>query len=109
MLRNLADRAPTDDETLERAAMKLRISQLEALVDRLKTQLSDEKQARAAAEALAAKDGFWKSYRKSAGTAAGVATVGVFTIGVPSAAVYFLGADHPMVRSVLTVVGRLPD
>ncbi len=109
VLRHLANRAPTDNEILEKAALKLRIAQLETLVDRLALQLADEQQAHEATKALATKDGFWKSYRNSAGTAAGVAGVSVVAVGVPAAAVYFLGIDHPAVQAVLTVLGRLPN
>jgi hypothetical protein len=64
--------------------------------------------ARLAAEALAKKDGFIASFRKASGTAAGAGTIALVGVGVPTAAVYFLGADHPLVHAFLTVVGRLP-
>jgi hypothetical protein len=89
-------------------ALRLRIHHLEAIVARLTEALKDEKQARAAAEAIAAKDGFLNAYRKGLGAAAGVGTVGLIGVGVPTAAVYFLGAEHPLVQALLTVMGRLP-
>ncbi|AWZ21052.1 leucine rich repeat protein [Roseovarius sp. TM1035] len=88
--------------------LRLRIHHLEAIIKRLTQALKDEQQARAAAEALAMKDGFWQSYRKSLGIAAGAGTIGVMGVGVPTAAVYFLGLDHPLVQAFLTVMGRLP-
>lgn len=109
VLRRLATPETSDDAILERAALKLRIGQLEALVDRLTQQLSDEKLAREAAEALAKKDGFAHSFRKGAGAAAGAGAVALIGVAVPSAFVYFLGVKHPAVQSVLTVLGRLPD
>lgn len=95
-------------EPLEETKLRQRVGYLEQLLERLKKALEDEKKAKEALEVLAKKDGFWGSYKKSAGTAAGVATVGIFSIGVPSAAIYFLGADHPIVQSVLTTIGKLP-
>jgi len=108
VLRALAPDAEPIRETLDEAHLRLRIAQLEAIVERLTSDLADERKRREAAEALAAKDGFLHSYRKSAGTAAGLATVGLVTVGVPAATVYFLGAEHPLVQAVLTVLGRLP-
>lgn len=95
-------------EALDEAHLRLRIAQLEAIIERLTGDLADERKRREAVEALAAKDGFLHNYRKSAGTSAAVATVGLVTVGVPAAVVYFLGAEHPMVQAVLTVLGRLP-
>jgi len=108
VLRALAPDAEPMTGALDEAHLRLRIAQLEAIVERLTGDLADERKWREAAEALAAKDGFLHNYRKSAGTAAGVATVGLISIGVPAAAVYFLGIEHPMVQAVLTVLGRLP-
>ena len=96
------------DAQHEENLLRLRISQLESLVDRLTVQLKDAEEARKAAEALAQKDGFTRSYRKSLGVAAGAGTVTLIAVGVPTAAVYFLGAEHGLVKSFLTVVGRLP-
>lgn len=92
----------------EERNLRLRISQLEVLVERLTDQLSDANEATKAAEALAKKDGFLASYRKSLGTAAAVGTVGIIAVGVPTAAIYFLGVEHPLVQAYLTAIGRLP-
>lgn len=108
VLRALAQAPGSDDDTLERAALKRQIAHLENKIRRLAQQLADEELAHQATRDLAAKDGFWKSYRTGAGLAAGTATVSLFAVGVPSAAVYFLGADHPAVQAVLTVLGRPP-
>ena len=35
-------------------------------------------------------------------------TVGLIAMGVPAAAVYFLGADHPLVTAVMSAIGRVP-
>lgn len=96
------------DAQHEENLLRLRISQLESLVDRLTVQLKDAEEARKAAEALAQKDGFMRSYRKSLGIAAGAGTVTLVGVGVPTAAVYFLGAEHELVKAFLTVLGRLP-
>lgn len=93
---------------LEKAKLELRIAQLEELVTRLTQQLQDETNAREAAEALAGKGEFGRSFKKAAGLAAGTAAVGVMTVGVPTAVVYFLGREHPLIQSFLTVLGRLP-
>ena len=108
VLRALAPASEPLTDPLEEARLRLRIGQLEAIVERLTAQLADEVKLREAAEALAKKDGFGHSFRKSAGTATGVAAVGLVTIGVPAAVVYFLGAEHPLVQAVLTVLGRVP-
>lgn len=92
----------------EERNLRLRLAQLEMLVERLTTALKNSKEATMAAEALAAKDGFLASYKKSLGTSAGVATAGIVTVGVPTAAIYFLGVEHPLVQALLTAVGRLP-
>jgi uncharacterized small protein (DUF1192 family) len=96
------------DERHEERNLRLRIAQLEAVVERLTGELREADAARTAAEALAQKDGFAASFRKASGTAAGAGTVALIGVGVPTAAVYFLGADHPLVQAFLTVVGRLP-
>ncbi|WP_296641034.1 leucine-rich repeat domain-containing protein [Roseinatronobacter sp.] len=107
-LRNLAPANEPTSDPLQRAHLELRISQLEQLVDRLTRQLADETKAREAAEALAKKEGFLSNYKQGAGKAAGVATVSLATVGVPTAAVFFLGVEHPLVQAFLTVIGRLP-
>jgi hypothetical protein len=109
VLRRLAQPETADDAALERAALRLRINQLESLVERLTQQLSDETLAREAAEAMMKKDGFAHSFRKGAGLAAGTGMIALLGVTVPSAFVYFLGAEHPAVQAVLTVMGRLPD
>jgi hypothetical protein len=96
------------DERHEEQNLRLRIAQLEAVVERLTAELLDAEAARIAAEALAKKEGFVASFRKASGTAAGAGTIALIGVGVPTAAVYFLGADHPLVQAFLTVVGRLP-
>ena len=78
------------------------------MVAKLTGQLADAEKAVAAAQGLAAKDGFWANFKKSAGLATGAGAIGLIGVGVPSAAVYFMGAEHPVVRSFLTVLGRLP-
>ena len=108
VLGNLADDPITSGDPEREQWLLLRIAQLEAIIERLTRALRDTEQARLAAEALSKKDGFLQSYRKSLGTAAGVGTVGLIGVGVPTAADYFLGADHPLVTAFLTVMGRLP-
>ncbi|MCL1628554.1 hypothetical protein M3N55_07410 [Roseibaca sp. V10] len=108
VLRELAPETTPPDDPLQTAHLELRISQLEQLVDRLTRQLADETIAREAAEALAKKEGFLSNYKQGAGKAAGVATVSLATVGVPTAAVFFLGVEHPLVQAFLTVIGRLP-
>lgn len=93
---------------LERAKLELQIVHLETLVRRLTQQLQDEVKAREVAEALAGKGEFGRSFQKAAGLATGTTAVGVVTVGVPAAAVYFLGSEHPFIQSFLTVLGRLP-
>lgn len=99
--------AQTDVSEAERN-LRLRLAQLEVLVERLTDQLKDAKEATKAAETLAKREGFWTSYRKSLGTSAGVATVGIVTVGVPTAAIYLLGSENPIVQAFLTGVGKLP-
>jgi len=108
VLRKLAPETTPPDDPLQTAHLELRISQLEQLVDRLTRQLADETKAREAAEALAKKEGFLSNYKQGAGKAAGFATVSLATVGVPTAAVFFLGVGHPLVQAFLTVIGRLP-
>ncbi|CUX81549.1 MAG: Leucine Rich repeats (2 copies) [Roseibaca calidilacus] len=108
VLRNLAPDSEPPSDPLDRAHLELRIAQLETLVDRLTRQLADETLAREAAEALAKKEGFWSKYRQSAGWFSGAATVSIATVGVPTAAIYFLGVEHPLVQAFLTAMGRLP-
>jgi uncharacterized small protein (DUF1192 family) len=108
VLRNLApDRAP-DPAVLREPELRLRIAHLEALVERLTAQLRNETAARQAAEAMAAKDGFVANYRKELAKAAAWGTIPIISVGVPTAAVYFLGASHPLVEAFLTVMGRPP-
>ena len=104
-LRHIANRPPSDNEILEKAALKLQISQLEALVDRLALQLADERQAHAATKALATRGRFGKSYRQSAGKP----QVQRPSRSRPSAAFCFPGSAHPAVPAVLAILGRLPD
>jgi Leucine-rich repeat (LRR) protein len=100
-------RAQTDAAKNERN-LRLRLAELEMLVERLTEQLKDAKEATKAAEALAKNEGFWASYKKSVGATAGVATVGIVTVGVPTAAIYFLGVENPLVEAFLTTIGKLP-
>jgi hypothetical protein len=108
VLGHLAEDAPRASTKDRERALLLRISQLESIVARLTAALKQEEEARKAADAMAKKDGFLESFRKSAGTAAGAGTVGLIAVGVPTAAVYFLGADHPLVTAFLTAIGKLP-
>lgn len=110
VLRNLAPSTVPPQAPLDRSILEARIVELETLVNRLKEQLSDETKARKVAENLAKSDGFMANFRRSAGKAAGIGTASVaaslVTVGVPTAAMYFLGADHPIVTTFLTVIGR---
>ena len=101
--------APIGPENPNREAeLTAHIKALEDQVQTLTAQLEDAEKAREAAEALAKSDGFWSSYGKAAGTAAGAGTVALTTVAVPTALTYFLGAEHPLIHSFLTVMGRLP-
>lgn len=112
VLRNLAPASEALDASLDRDALEERIAELEALVDRLTLELSDETNARKAAEELAASDGFRANFLKSAGKAAGYASVSavasIVAVGVPTVAVHFLGVEHPVVTAFFNVLGRLP-
>lgn len=99
-----AQRSAAEDERY----LRLRIAQLEALVEKLTLQISDASEAMKAAQALAKSDGFFTSFRKASGTAAGAGTVALVAVGVPTAVIYFLGAEHPLVQAYLTAIGRLP-
>ncbi|MGZ3218366.1 leucine-rich repeat domain-containing protein (plasmid) [Paracoccus sp. T5] len=107
-LEHLAPASEPATDPLEQAKLELQIVQLEALVRRLTQQLQDETKAREVAEALAGKGEFGRSFKKAAGLATGTAAIGVVTVGVPAAAVYFLGNEHLLIQSFLTVLGRLP-
>lgn len=107
-LDHLAPASVPVDDPLDRAKLELRIAQLETLVTRLTQQLQDETKSREAAEALAGKGLFARNVKIGAGLATGAAAVSVVTVGVPTAAVYFLGIEHPLVQAFLTVLGRLP-
>jgi Leucine-rich repeat (LRR) protein len=108
VLGHLAENAPLASTKDREHALLLRISHLESLVTRLTAALKNEEEARKAAEALAKKESFVHAFRKSAGTAAGAGSVALIGVGVPTAAVYFRGADHPLVTAFLTVIGKLP-
>lgn len=90
------------------AGLRRRIAELEASVSELTRNLADAEKAREAAEVLAKTNGFWGSYRKSAGLAAGAGTVALAGVGGFSSLIYFLGADHPAIHALLTVTGKLP-
>jgi hypothetical protein len=112
VLRNLAPNGDRPEDPLDRRKLETRIAELEKLVYQLTEQLCDETKARKAAEALTASDSFMVNFRKSAGRTAGIAavsaTVTLVAVGVPAAAVFFLGAEHPAITSILTVIRRLP-
>lgn len=96
VLRGLAPETTPTDDPLQTAHLELRISQLEALVDRLTRQLADETKAREAAEALAKKEGLISTHNKAFAAEAGKWNARLVYIGVPSAAFYFLGAENPL-------------
>jgi hypothetical protein len=108
VLKHLVDDPDLGSAVARENRLRLRIAQLEAIIERLTEALKNGEDARKAAEALTKKDGFLQSYRKSLGTSAAVGTIGLISVGVPTAAIYFLGVEHPLVRAFLTVVGRLP-
>lgn len=112
VLRNLAPDTEASTTPLDRDALEERIAELEALVERLTAELSDETNARKAAEELVASDGFKANFYKSAGKAAGYASIStaasIVAVGVPAVAVHFLGVEHPVVTTFLNVLGRLP-
>jgi uncharacterized protein YjbI with pentapeptide repeats len=112
VLRNLAPDTAPQATQLDRRDLEARIIELETLVDQLTEQLSDATKAREVAEELARSDGFIANFRRSAGKTAGFGSVSaaasIVTVGVPTAAVYFLGVEHPLVTTFLTVIGRLP-
>ncbi len=103
VLRNLAPETTPVTDPLNRAHLELRIAQLEALVSRLSGQLSDETKRREAVEALAKKDGFIATHNKSFATEAGKWNARLVYVGVPSAAVYFLGAENALVATLSKV------
>lgn len=107
-LRHLSEPEQPADQPLEPAKLEARIANLEAQISKLTTQLGDAEKAREAAEALARKPGYWQNFRQSAGKASGVAVVSLATVGAPTAAVFFLGTEHPLVHAFLTVLGRVP-
>lgn len=100
VLRPLAARPDSDALAAEKAALKRRIAQSETLLYRLPKRLSDEQQAHDATTALVSTEGFWQSDTESLGTSARVATVSFCAVGIPSAAVQFLGADPTAGRAV---------
>lgn len=112
VLRNLAPDTAPQATQLDRGDLEARIIELETLVDRLTEQLSDATKARQVAEELAGSDGFIANFRRSSGKAAGIGSVSaaasLVTVGVPTAAVYFLGVEHPLVTTFLSVIGGLP-
>ena len=105
ILDRVADSFDTPDPN---ADLVRRIAELEAAVADLTRELSETEKAKEAAEALAKANGFWGAYRKSAGLAAGAGTIALAGICSTTSLVYFLGAEHPAVQSLLTVLGRLP-
>ena len=46
--------------------------------------------------------------RSSAGKAAGLGSVAIVGTTGTAALIHFLGVDHPMIRTLLTVLGKLP-
>ena len=108
VLRSLAPAAETPTAPLDRGNVEQRIAELESLVEQLTQQLSEEAEARKTAEALANSDGFLSNFRQSAGKASGIAAVGLFSsmlvAGVPAAAIHFLGAENPLVATLLSTV-----
>lgn len=85
-----------------------RIAALETSVADLTRNLADAEKAKEAAEALANANGFWRSYRKTAGIAAGAGTVALGGVCGTSALVYVLGVEHPIIQALLTTLGKLP-
>ncbi|WP_147405752.1 pentapeptide repeat-containing protein [Cereibacter sphaeroides] len=112
VLRNLAPDTAPPATRLDSDDLKARIIELETLVERLTEQLSDATKAQKVAEELVQSDGFIANFRRSAGKAAGSASVtalvSVVTVGVPAAAVYFLGAEHPLVATFINRIGQMP-
>lgn len=112
VLSDLASTNQPPTEPLNREQLQNRIAKLEALVKHLTHQLEDETKARKAADVLMENDGFMANFRKSAGKTSGVAAVSVVTalayVGVPAAAIHFLGSEHPIVTTFLSTIGRLP-
>lgn len=108
VLRNLAPQDQLLGESLDHGTLVERIAELEALVEKLTSELGDEAKARLSAEALAKNDGFVANLRKSAGLAAGPALVGLVAVGIPQAAGYFLGLDNPVTSALNAVLARLP-
>lgn len=112
VLRKLAPDTLPPGAPFDLTQLESRIAELEAIIGNLTQQLSHETSARQAAEALNANGSFTAHFLKTAGKASGTAAVAVatslVTVGVPTAAVYFLGSENPVVTSFLTVIGRLP-
>ncbi|WP_051394445.1 leucine-rich repeat domain-containing protein [Rhodobacter capsulatus] len=88
--------------------LRLRISQLEALVDRLTRQLTDAEKALEAEKALGRSEGFMAAYRKSFGEESGKWSARLVFVGVPAAMGHFLGLDNPVVEALNKVLEQLP-
>lgn len=88
--------------------LRLRISQLETLVDRLTRQLADAEKALEAEKALARSEGFMAAYRKSFGEESGKWSARLVFVGVPAAMGHFLGLDNPVVEALNKVLEQLP-
>lgn len=87
------------------------IARLEDKLKELTERLMDAEQVREAANALETSPGFWKvfgtSFAKASGTASGAGIIALAGFAAPTALVYFLGQENPLVQTLLTVLGRL--
>lgn len=89
------------------APLLRKIAELEAKVATLTAQLNDAEEATKAAEAVAAKDGLWKTYSKNAAASAGKATGPLIVTGISGTAVYFLGWAHPLTDQLFDALKNL--
>lgn len=100
----LAPQSEPATDPLDRAKLELRIAQLEKLVTRLTQQLRDETKARDAAEALAGKGAFARSFKEEAGKQVARAVVWVPSVvictGLYQAATHYLGVGNPVLEGM---------
>ena len=107
VLRRLAPTAMPDPAVLREPELRLRIAQLEALVERLAAQLHSEKAAREATEALLRKDSVGKQFTKGLAWTAGSGSAVALAVALHSTGVHFLGGTHPLMDVILARLGRL--
>ncbi|MCC5956027.1 MAG: hypothetical protein JJU07_07985 [Natronohydrobacter sp.] len=113
VLDRLAPQSEPATDPLDRAKLELRIAQLETLVARLTRQLHDETTAREAAEALAGKGGFTRSFQQEAGKQVARVVVWVPSVvictGLYQAATHYLGVGNPVLEGMSRLLLKAGD